>query len=934
MTAVQPIGICQNRLLLTRRNRQELDHKPVEGTMSNRANSAPGSARPTDNQAIFEAQSAFEHGNVGSAAEIATKELERTDNPTDFARLTLIKAMAEFEQGSAVGAIKQLRELAALAANLGEEFEFSATLALFARESQFLAPQEAVPTLSRVRQLAARLGNPVALARLHLGVARLEACRGHSVDARRHLEIARTAAAGIDRPMLHAAIELTDASLEKYAGNLRRATRSAKECFERSSRGGFGILRAGALANLGFLAVTQLELTRAEDYLQRAVEETSELSFVRLGALDNLLQVALHGDDLDRCHRLMKECSAIIAQHDVPTRSWYDLAHHANRCGILLHIGDWESVVEVTEEADAVMEMMQFRSVRVQMLCAAARALAHLGEAGRAQSKLTTAISICPRGAVEALIMLEGATGSCLTLRGDVGGGDAHYSRAMSAAGAIGNRLLEREIAGDRKTCQATVAKRSQRAIPTAELPIASHQDRSLVLADVATILGGSSSIDLVAHRAKSLVQGTSLEPKLRVTSLSDQEFRPETSVRSTPTASGGFEIQLRGSDRLVSLTFADVASLDEVTLVKSVVDVLHAAVRQRGRDPRSSIDQDLWPETTTLGDGDTIFRSPRMNEILRVAIRLAATDLPILITGETGTGKDVFARLVHSHSLVKTGPFVPFNCSAVPRDLIESQLFGHRRGAFTGAIDSHPGVIQSAAGGTLFLDEIGDLDLGLQPKLLRFIESGEIHTLGDPRPKTVKVRLIAATNADLEHRAASGTFRADLLFRLGTARIILPPLRERKDEIPALTTSFINKFSREANRPRLRVSDDLIAALLLYDWPGNIRQLSNELHRIVAMAEPGQTLTSADLSPAITEGWTVAPKSGPDAPNTMRVNLDQPLPQAIEELERNFVDRAMHASGGRVNEAAQLLGISRKGLFLKRRRWGYLDPESIDADE
>ena len=404
-------------------------------------------------------------------------------------------------------------------------------------------------------------------------------------------------------------------------------------------------------------------------------------------------------------------------------------------------------------------------------------------------------------------------------------------------------------------------------------------------------------------------------------------------SVDSCETAAGIFEIRLRGSDRLSVLSFDSVDSLDCVTLIKSVVDILNAAVHHEKRYSASSDDQDLWPATMAAGDSETVFGSPRMMEILRVAIRLAATDLPILITGETGTGKDVFARLVHSHSAVKRGPFVPFNCSAIPKDLIESQLFGHRRGSFTGAVDSQPGVIRSASGGTLFLDEIGDLDIGLQPKLLRFIESGEIHTLGDPRPNNVSVRLIAATNVDLQARSDAGLFRKDLLFRLGSARIALPPLRERKDEIPALTMSFVTRFSREAERPQLRVSDDLIAALLLYDWPGNVRQLANEVHRMVAMAEPGQTLTSADLSPAVTEGWTVAPKASQPETQHVKVDLDQPLPKALEELERLFVGRAMQASGGRVAEAAQLLGISRKGLFLKRRRWGYLDEDS-DADE
>ncbi len=390
----------------------------------------------------------------------------------------------------------------------------------------------------------------------------------------------------------------------------------------------------------------------------------------------------------------------------------------------------------------------------------------------------------------------------------------------------------------------------------------------------------------------------------------------------------------MRGSDRCITLIFEEADSLDDVILVKGLVDLLQAAVRQRSDGDGPGEDRTIWSDLPFESDGEAVFRSPRMIETVRVAMRLATSTLPILITGETGTGKEVIARLIHNNSPGRGGPFVPFNCSSIPKDLVESQLFGHKKGSFTGATDSSQGVIRSATGGTLFLDEIGDLDLALQPKLLRFMESGEIHSIGEGRPTTVKVRIVAATNANLDDLSREGRFRRDLFFRLGTAHVILPPLRERKDEIPALTSSFINKFSREAGRPRLRVSDDLIAALLLYDWPGNIRQLSNELHRIVAMAEPGQTLTSKDLSPTITAGWTLAPKSGPDAPHMLRVNLDQPLPEAIEELERLFVERAMHASGGRVNEAAQLLGISRKGLFLKRRRWGHLDPEPLDLSE
>ena len=321
----------------------------------------------------------------------------------------------------------------------------------------------------------------------------------------------------------------------------------------------------------------------------------------------------------------------------------------------------------------------------------------------------------------------------------------------------------------------------------------------------------------------------------------------------------------------------------------------------------------------------DPLFQSPRMVELLKVATRLAATPLPVLITGETGTGKEILAGLIHEHSLVKRGPFVPFNCSAIPRELVESQLFGHRRGAFTGALDASPGVIRAADRGTLFLDELGDLDPAVQPKLLRFLESGEIRPLGDIKAVTVAARIIAATNADIDALVEQGRFRSDLFYRVGVAKIALPPLRERKDEIPAFASLFLRRFSRECDRTGVRLGDDFIAALLLYDWPGNIRQLANEIRRAVAMAGDGEVIGSSALSPEVTRDWNVRPAGPANRPPTVEVRLDQPLAAAIQDLEQRFIERAMDASGGRVAEAAQLLGLSRKGLFLKRRRRGLI---------
>ena len=329
-----------------------------------------------------------------------------------------------------------------------------------------------------------------------------------------------------------------------------------------------------------------------------------------------------------------------------------------------------------------------------------------------------------------------------------------------------------------------------------------------------------------------------------------------------------------------------------------------------------------LWPAEALDGDPESIWASEQMSEVLGVARRIAPTPLSLLITGETGTGKEMLARAIHRASDRADRAMIPFNCTAVPRDMIESQLFGHRRGAFTGADASFAGVIRSAAGGTLFLDEIADVPFDVQPKLLRFLETHEIHPLGESQPVKVDVRVIVATNARLEQLVAEGRFREDLFYRLNVVRLKLPPLRERREEIPPLVEHYLRKYGDEQKKGRLTLSDETLEYLLLYSWPGNLRQLANEVRRMVAMAEPDSTLTPALLSPEIQASRKTIPAvSGADP--EVRVRIDQPLPAAVELLEQTMVKSALDKTHGRVEEAARILGISRKGLFLKRRRWG-----------
>jgi DNA-binding NtrC family response regulator len=321
------------------------------------------------------------------------------------------------------------------------------------------------------------------------------------------------------------------------------------------------------------------------------------------------------------------------------------------------------------------------------------------------------------------------------------------------------------------------------------------------------------------------------------------------------------------------------------------------------------------------------VVSSEEMHDLIATTRRLAPSAITVLITGETGTGKELLARALHDASPRKDKPFIPFNCSAVARDMLDAQLFGYRRGAFTGAHDAFQGVIRAAAGGTLFLDEIGEITPEVQPKLLRFLESNEIHPLGEPKPIKVDVRVVAATNANLEQLVAEGRFREDLFYRLNVVRLEVPPLRQRREEIPLLVQHYLDKYGRDAQKPRLRVAQETMEYLILYRWPGNVRHLANEMRRLVALAEPGAVLMPEHLSPELAASRRTVPASERDlAPTEFVVRLDQPLPAAMEHVERAMIQHALKLAGHRLEEAAQMLGLSRKGLYLKRQRLGIAD--------
>jgi DNA-binding NtrC family response regulator len=307
------------------------------------------------------------------------------------------------------------------------------------------------------------------------------------------------------------------------------------------------------------------------------------------------------------------------------------------------------------------------------------------------------------------------------------------------------------------------------------------------------------------------------------------------------------------------------------------------------------------------------IGRSNALLSVLDIAARAAQSDATVLIEGETGTGKELLARAIHQNSLRKERPFLAINCGAIPKDLLESELFGYRKGAFTGAMENKKGKIETVDGGTLFLDEIGELPLALQVKLLRLIQQGEMEKLGALEQTKVDVRIVAATNRDLQSMMQKGDFREDLYYRLAVIPITLPPLRERTKDIEDLTKHFLEVNKKKLGRPELTLPPALLPYFTKYKWPGNIRELENVLERIVVLSR-GPEITLSDLPEFLRREHTAIGALQLDLPPD-GINL--------EALEKELIEQALKRSEGNQTKAAQYLGLSRKTLIYRMEKHG-----------
>jgi DNA-binding NtrC family response regulator len=304
---------------------------------------------------------------------------------------------------------------------------------------------------------------------------------------------------------------------------------------------------------------------------------------------------------------------------------------------------------------------------------------------------------------------------------------------------------------------------------------------------------------------------------------------------------------------------------------------------------------------------------SRAMEEVLRKIRLVAPTRMNVLITGESGTGKELVARAIHALSPRTGRPFLPLNCAAIPETLLESELFGHEKGSFTGATAARPGKLESAEGGTLFLDEVGDVSLAIQAKLLRAIEQKEVLRVGSSHVLKVDVRILAATNRDLKTLVEEKAFREDLFYRLNVFAVLVPPLRERREDIPKLAGHFLELLGRENSSPPKRLSPQALKALLAYRWPGNVRQLRNALETAM-LVSGGEEIGADDLPPEVTRSVVPPSSAGP---------IPLPASRTLTEIERDAIRDALAKTGGNKTQASRLLGVALRTLHRKVKEYG-----------
>lgn len=819
----------------------------------------------------------------------------------------------EGDRRSALAHLTQAVHFAERSADLNERVWPQMSLLL--ATSHTSSTSETNELLSRLRSGVLRLGDPRTLAALHETLGRIEGKRGLVRNAKSHFRRAQQLLDTAPNVYLQALVELEVGVLAGLELDVESAIAHTRVSLELAEQSGSLRLQRASLANLGFCLYLVGDFGSAVDHLHKAESVLAPSGDTRDAILETLARIRLTEDSLGECAEILEQIEGTAVTPD-DRLLWAQRHASLTRTRLFARRQNSREALRQAERTLDVARRAQDHLLHRLALLEKSHILLDLKQPRESLETLKFVTALEPNQSPELHAQYEVCIARALASENRLPAATVHLERSKRILAAL---RAESSLIEASKRCVEVTS-----TIQSSVSPSVSNSERffspqnaiqavaALLMHSGRPFLAARALIDLLTDVncvARAAITGNENGYRHTLITLGDcEDQKPETFP---------IRVCVGSNESSFDLWLEPLADAESTATVNAIVTLVSAANELERSRLEHEQQMRLWPiEDVDLMNEHAVV-SGTMRDLMTKARRVATTKMTVLVTGESGTGKEIFARAIHTFSGRGAQPFVPFNCAALPRDMIESQLFGHRRGAFTGADRDNSGVIRAAQGGTLFLDEIGELSIDLQPKLLRFLESGEICPLGETMPFIVDVRIVAATNAKLEQAVKEGRFREDLFYRLHGVPLEIPPLRDRRDELPALVQHFLSRAVIEFSKGNIRIAEDTMERLLLAPWPGNIRQLQNELRRMVALAEPDSILTQSSLSPEVA-GAVYEPHVVRDvAPPNAKLN------PTLERIEREMVKAALHKHRGKMDDAAKALGISRKGLYLKRQRLG-----------
>jgi DNA-binding NtrC family response regulator len=811
-----------------------------------------------------------------------------------------------------------------------------AQLLLMSAKFELFGPSSLGTLAAETWQSAMSSGDSLLLALVHCHFAGFEGRRGAFDLARRHLDLGREHLKHEGNPYLEGLICNNSSTLSAVMADPHTALGYAGQALELTAQSGDRFTRISAVNNLCHVSIMLGRIGDAERHLVTGESLIRNEPFLRMCLYESKAHIQLLSGRLDQCESTLSDLIALYEEAAVIERSYAALEIVPTHVRLLRKLGRFDAALDMARIASIAARERRLPLLEVIFNIHCADALIDLRQIDRATQtigQVAKTIGLLGSDSLTIRAELERVRGRVLVICGEQNAARERFALSIRMHDATGQTEARDEAARCRDEAMGRVgsgpADDSEPPVPTRREYVGPPPLGVSEIEAAASVLTTAGRPDLLGMIAYELLAhaDVAIRTALLACDASSVEVIGETNwpTAEVDTNSESTTVIDLGThkNRTYQLLIEPALDVSKTSRLAAFETIIRTAVEKEEARQDQLQRTSVWPKALDVEGDGPLLGSQRMREVYREAIKVADSELTILLTGETGVGKEILAREIHRLSPRSGHDFRPVVCAGIPSGVLESQLFGYRKGSFTGAVSDFPGVIRGAQGGTLFLDEIGELTQDLQVKLLRFLDSKEVHGLGELAPIEVDLRIIAATNANLSQLVEERKFREDLLYRLSVATFNIPPLRERREEIPVLIEHFLAKYSQQNRKPVPKVTDEALEHLLVYRWPGNIRQLRNEMERLAGITDPGSSIRPRDLNPEILSRRRSQPTIA--GPNEIVIRLDQQLAHAIDQLEREMIRRTLNGYKGNLDGAARALGITRKGLYHKRQRLGLL---------